>query len=70
MHRLNRPRSIKSEGNRRQRKTRDYVQYDATDGAVIYLDCINGKFLSAQSLGCGFALPRTGAPVARKTFSV
>ena len=43
---------------------REQVQYDATEGAMIYLDRINGKFLSTQSLGCGFASPCTGAPTA------
>jgi len=31
---------------------------------MIYLDPVNGKVLSTQSLGCGFASPCTGAPAA------
>jgi hypothetical protein len=40
------------------------------EGAMIYLDPINGKSFSTQSLSCDFASPCTGAPVARRVLSV
>jgi hypothetical protein len=40
------------------------------EGAMVYLDPINGKFFSTQSLSCGFASPCIGAPVARRVLPV
>jgi hypothetical protein len=40
------------------------------EGAMIYLDPINGEFFSTQSLSCGFASPCTGAPVAWRVLPV